>query len=87
MDATILLKNYLGKNKTFVIPDYQRGYVWGKERQGENNSVENLLDDLVCRYKNDSEVFLQGVTVTESDNEIILIDGQQRTTCFYLLLK
>ncbi|MBR5433341.1 MAG: DUF262 domain-containing protein [Bacteroidales bacterium] len=87
MDATITLKQYLGKNKTFVIPDYQRGYVWGKNRIGEKNSVENLLDDLVLRYNNSTEVFLQGFTVTEKNDEIILIDGQQRTTCLYLLLK
>lgn len=87
MDATITLKQYLGKNKTFVIPDYQRGYVWGKNHIGEKNSVENLLDDLVSRFKNNTEVFLQGFTVTEKTDEIILIDGQQRTTCLYLLLK
>lgn len=87
MDATITLRQYLGKNKTFVIPDYQRGYVWGKNRIGEKNSVENLLDDLVSRFENNTEVFLQGFTVTEKTDEIILIDGQQRTTCLYLLLK
>lgn len=87
MEATITLKQYLDKNKTFIIPDYQRGYVWGKNRIGEKNSVENLLDDLVLRYNNRTEVFLQGFTVTEKTDEIILIDGQQRTTCLYLLLK
>lgn len=87
MDATITLKQYLEKGKTFVIPDYQRGYVWGKNRIGGENSVDNLLDDLMLRYKNKTEVFLQGFTVTEKTDEIILIDGQQRTTCLYLLLK
>ena len=79
---------YLEKNKTFVIPDYQRGYVWGKSRNGDRkNSVENLIDDLILRFKNNQNVFLQGFTVTETPDEIILIDGQQRTTCLYLLLK
>lgn len=87
MSAIITLKQYLGKNKQFVIPNYQRGYVWGKERPGEKNSVEFLLDDLKIRFQNNLEVFLQGVTVTEKAKEIILIDGQQRTTCLYLLLK
>jgi hypothetical protein len=42
---------------------------------------------LIQRYENGFEVFLQGVTVTEDGDEIILIDGQQRTTFLYLLLK
>ena len=87
MSSIITLKQYLEKNKTFVIPNYQRGYVWGKERAGEKNSVEYLLDDMVCKYRTNSELFLQGFTVTEKTNEIVLIDGQQRTTCLYLLLK
>ena len=87
MNTTITLREYLEKKKKFVIPDYQRGYVWGKKRDGEKNSVENLLDDLILRYSVSTEVFLQGFTVTENANEIIIIDGQQRTTCLYLLLK
>ena len=87
MKATITLKEYLQKKKTFVIPDYQRGYVWGKNHGSGKNSVENLIDDFTIRFKNQTEIFLQGVTATETHDEIILIDGQQRTTCLYLLLK
>lgn len=87
MTATITLQEYLGKQKPFVIPDYQRGYVWGKNRVGDNDSVTNLIDDLILRFQNSKDVFLQGFTVTEKDNEIVLIDGQQRTTFLYLLLK
>ena len=87
MNTIITLEDYLEKKKTFVIPDYQRGYVWGKNRKDGKNSVEKLIDDLIFRFNNNSDVFLQGFTVTETQDEIILIDGQQRTTCFYLLLK
>lgn len=87
MTAIITLQEYLGKQKTFVIPDYQRGYVWGKNRVGEKDSVTNLMDDLILKFQDNKDVFLQGFTVTEKDNEIVLIDGQQRTTCLYLLLK
>lgn len=31
MNLNLLLE----KKKTFVIPAYQRGYVWGKNREGE----------------------------------------------------
>ena len=42
---------------------------------------------MILRFRDQKDVFLQGFTVTEKDHEIILIDGQQRTTCLYLLLK
>lgn len=87
--ATIRLRDFLSKKKTFVIPDYQRGYVWGKKRPGEKDSVTYLIQELkVCfNCQPRRELFLQGVTVTDSGKEIFLVDGQQRTTFFYLLLK
>lgn len=86
MNATISLSDYLNKNKTFVIPDYQRGYIWGKNNN-KTDSVSNLMDSLINAFQNNADFFLQGITVTETDKTIILIDGQQRTTCLYLLLK
>ncbi|MEE1063468.1 MAG: DUF262 domain-containing protein [Paludibacteraceae bacterium] len=85
-NATISLKQFLDKNKTFVIPSYQRGYVWGKSRGSEKNSVEYILESIQNCLDNNTELFMQGITVTEKDDKIILIDGQQRTTFFYLLL-
>ncbi len=89
MNATITLREYLEKGKTFVIPNYQRGYVWGKNKFGDTkNAVEYMLEEsLIPGFNNTSQIFIQGITVTEKDNEIVLIDGQQRTTFFYLLLK
>ena len=85
-NATITLGEFFGKGKTFVIPDYQRGYVWGKSRGTEKNSVQFALESLMKCINDDSDLFMQGITVTETDDQIILIDGQQRTTFFYLLL-
>ena len=34
MNKTLTLREYLEKRKTFVIPNYQRGYVWGKKSKG-----------------------------------------------------
>ena len=90
MNAIITLQEYLGKGKTFVVPEYQRGYVWGKKRVGEEkDSVTNLMEDLISHFFNNknADVFLQGITVAEKGKEIILIDGQQRTTFLFLLLK
>ena len=89
MNATITLREYLEKGKIFVIPNYQRGYVWGKNKSGDTkNAVEYMLEEsLIPGFNNHSQIFVQGITVTEKDKEIVLIDGQQRTTFFYLLLK
>ncbi len=86
MDATITLKEFIEKRKKFVIPNYQRGYIWGKSRGSEKNSVQYALESIENCIKSGTDLFMQGITVTETDNEIILIDGQQRTTFFYLLL-
>lgn len=83
----ISLKTYLEKGKPFRIPYYQRGYVWGKSRDAQKDSVQFLIESIQNCFKNNTELFLQGVTVSESEFEIELIDGQQRTTAFYLLLK
>lgn len=82
------VREYMDGNNTFVIPNYQRGYKWGVPDSNGNCAVSVLMDDLITAFKNEAEsYFLQGVTVTEKENEIILIDGQQRTTTLFLLLK
>lgn len=93
MNATITLREYLeekGKGKSFTIPNYQRGYVWGKKPKESDklDAVTYILEkSLIPGFENKTQVFIQGITVCEKDKEIILIDGQQRTTFFYLLLK
>ena len=39
MKTTITLQEYLSKGKTFVIPNYQRGYIWGQEGRSKTNAV------------------------------------------------
>lgn len=72
------------KEKEFVIPNYRRGYKWAV-RDKSDSAVEKLCDDLVNANKQ-QEFFLQGVTVVEKNEKVILIDGQQRTTTLYLIL-
>jgi hypothetical protein len=88
-----ILNDYLYQGgKEFIIPNYQRGYKWAvKESKEKSSHVEKLCDDFIKARKiyqedNKKEYFLQGITVSETDNKIILIDGQQRTTTLYLLL-
>lgn len=94
---TIPLKEYIGKlkgNGRFVIPDYQRGYIWGQYNhnyfsQDGLDSVSFLVNSILKGFETKRDVFLQGITVhtVPSTNDIVLVDGQQRTTFFYLLLK
>lgn len=82
----ITLDDYTKKN--LVIPAYQRGYVWGKKGQhGEKDSVTFLLEDLINAFNNnEQEKFLQAITVFEDNDEVNIVDGQQRTVFFQLLL-
>ena len=94
---TIPLKEYIGKlkgNGRFVIPDYQRGYIWGQYNHNHSSqdgldSVSFLVNSILKGFETKRDVFLQGITVhtVPSTNDIVLVDGQQRTTFFYLLLK
>ena len=71
----------------FVIPEYQRSYVWGTD------NIKDLLDDLWYAYKKnpDDEYFLGSIVLKkleESDkcDEYEVLDGQQRLTTFFLLM-
>ncbi|MBL1408702.1 DUF262 domain-containing protein [Sphingobacterium faecale] len=76
---------FFTQKKQFVIPNYQRGFKWAVKKKGDLSAVEKLCVDLI-KAQRDKNYFLQGVTVCEEDNRIILIDGQQRTTTLYLIL-
>lgn len=70
----------------FVIPEYQRAYVWSSDQ------VNELMDDLWFAYENksDSEYFLGSIVLKSLANqefaEYEVLDGQQRLTTFYLLM-
>ena len=91
MNNTLTLSEYVNLVKqggSFIIPSYQRGYVWGQEKPGlKKNSVLNIIDTLIDGFTNEKDIFLQGITDCEKGADIILVDGQQRTTFFYLFLK
>ena len=73
-----------GKNQKFIIPEYQRPYAWTDEQ------IQILFDDLVEYTENNSEAtyFLGTIVSYENDNnEQEIIDGQQRITSLFLLLR
>lgn len=77
-----------GKTKPFVIPEYQRPYAWTDEQ------VETLFEDLweftatSGGTERDGSYFLGSVVAYENeDGEQEIIDGQQRITSLFLLLR
>ncbi len=64
----------------FFIPSYQRGYRWGKEH------IVMLLNDI---WENgDNNYCLQPIVVKQLPNNTYeLIDGQQRSTSLFLIIK
>lgn len=74
----------LKQNENFVIPEYQRGYSWSITQ------CDKLWQDIDTFIQSgaDDPYFFGTIIVDCSDtNKFSLIDGQQRTTTFLLLLK
>ena len=77
-----------GKAKPFVIPEYQRPYAWTDEQ------IETLFVDIwefaatIGGSKRNGTYFLGSVVSFENeDGEQEIIDGQQRITSLFLLLR
>ena len=70
----------------YVVPDYQREYVWGAEQ------VEQLLDDVntelqSARDGDAPEYFIGSIVVCPGRGATLeLIDGQQRMTTLFIVL-
>ena len=70
----------------FLIPSYQRGYRW-TERQVED-LLEDVWDFITKTEKKDNEWYcLQPVVVKKNNNQYEVLDGQQRLTTIFLILK
>ena len=77
-----------GKTKPFVIPEYQRPYAWTDEQ------VETLFEDLweftatSGGTEREGSYFLGSIVAYENEEgEQEIIDGQQRITSLFLLLR
>lgn len=81
-----LISKYLklDKSENFVIPEYQRGYAW------DITQCDKLWQDIEAFIaSNASDPYFFGTIIVDCSvtNKFSLIDGQQRTTTFLLLLK
>lgn len=75
----------LEEDAKFIIPEYQRKYAW------EISNCDKLWSDIINFIESKSkDLYFFGTIImncSKEDTELALIDGQQRTTTFMLLLK
>lgn len=87
---SIPIKNFLRQDRQYLIPRYQREYVW------EEKQWDDLFDDLYKNYQKHNENssieshFIGSIVILEEKSERYskanVIDGQQRLTTFFLLM-
>lgn len=73
-----------GTKEKFLIPEYQRPYAW------TDDQIHTLFEDLVeyTNNQNESSYFLGCIVSFSNENkEQEIIDGQQRITTLFLLLR
>lgn len=72
------VRNILDESVRYIVPNYQRNFEWKKEQ------AEEFWDDV-----SSGSVFLGNLVLDihrESENEIIIVDGQQRITTIFVFL-
>ena len=83
-----LFSDVLEKNKrVFKVPVYQRNYDWS------NIQCEKLFQDIMKANERNRQhftgtvVYIDDINGGSGLNEVLIIDGQQRITTMYILLK
>jgi uncharacterized protein with ParB-like and HNH nuclease domain len=70
------------KKRKFIIPDYQRPYKW------EMDECDALWKDIIENFSNPDDYFFGTIVTYKNQNgNLEIIDGQQRITSFFLLLR
>ena len=78
-----------GKKK-FIIPEYQRSYSWTTEACDKLwQDIEDFMNSSTVNDSGEKEPYFFGTIIADcSEREnVCLIDGQQRSTTFILLMK
>lgn len=82
-----IITNFLSQNgQQYKIPVYQRNYEWSKEQ------CKKLFEDIVQAAKRNQlhftgSIIFQPLEPIKGINNSIVIDGQQRLTTIYILIK
>ena len=87
IDRGSFINDFIDKNlRQYSIPVYQRNYEWSSEQ------CEKLFEDILYAHETDRYHFTGSVVyeLLKTENKIehyIIIDGQQRLTTIYILIK
>ena len=79
------IRDLMKLENPFYIPSYQRGYRWTDIQVKE--LLEDLKEFMLQKQSRDEVYWLQPVIIKNAQNKWELIDGQQRLTTIYLILK
>lgn len=87
-----LISTYLkiSIDELFIIPEYQRSYSWTiLECDKLWQDIEAFMESAVVNESGKKEPYFFGTVIADCSNsgKLSLIDGQQRTTTFILLLR
>lgn len=83
-DGKNLEQIFYGLDTRYFIPRYQRDYSWTA-----NNELNELWNDVVSSYKDGKEYFMGTLLLAckeKNTSHYDIVDGQQRTISFMLLL-
>lgn len=72
--------NNIFSNNLYIVPIYQRGYAW------EEKHIVQLIDDLMD-IPTEGQYYIGSLIVYRRINGYEVIDGQQRLTTLFLLLR
>lgn len=87
IDKGGIINDFIEPNKKqYVIPVYQRNYEWSE------NDCKKLFDDIIDAHLRDSMHFCGSIVYAplKDDKKInyyVIVDGQQRLTTIFLLIK
>lgn len=87
IDPGRIINDFVEPNKKqYAIPVYQRNYEWPREQ------CEKLFEDIILAYKTDRNHFCGSIVYApikqeHNINYYVIVDGQQRLTTIYILLK
>lgn len=87
-----LLNSFFSNNLQYVVPFFQRAYVWNNDNwdilwEHINRIADKTLDNCKNEHFIGTLITKQRLSNVIGENKLDLIDGQQRLTTFSLLIK
>ena len=89
MSSVIKVLNQI-ENKELVLPEFQREFTWNKDQA--KKLIASFLSDYptgaLLFWKTKEKIALKNMPNFVPDGRVeVILDGQQRLTCLYLLIK